>query len=307
MYTLGDIPRNRALHSPDDEAVVFESVRLTYGKLNNRVNRLANTLIRLGYQKGDRLMVLAENTHKYIEIYFAASKAGMSVTPLNTRLSDSELEHIINDSEASCFLVGDAFEDRALVLKNNSKYIKNSITLDKRMDGFLYYEDLIKEASFQEPEVEVDENDMAVLMYTGGTTGLPKGVMMSHRNLMTAVLAATVSAGFRREDITCFVLPLFHVSFWPALCLLLVGGKVVINRKVDLTLILKLIQDEKCTHMNAVPVLYTWLLLADVDKYDLSSLRVLGYVGSPFPPEILKQCIQKFGNIFQQGYGMTEA
>ncbi len=103
------------------------------------------------------------------------------------------------------------------------------------------------------------------------------------------------------------MLPLFHVSFWPAFAVLLDGGKVVINRKPDLNGILQLIQDEKCTHINAVPTLYGWLLqLANPDAYDLSSLRLITYAGSPFPPELLKQCIIKFGNKFEQAYGMTE-
>jgi long-chain acyl-CoA synthetase len=132
--------------------------------------------------------------------------------------------------------------------------------------------------------------------------------MMSHRNLMTAVLSATIAMGFTKEDATCFVLPLFHVSFWPALSALMVGGKVAINRKPDLNSILKLIQDEKCTHINAVPTLYGWLLqFADVDAYDLSSLHSITYAGSPMPIELLKQCIRKFGNILSQAYGMTEA
>jgi acyl-CoA synthetase (AMP-forming)/AMP-acid ligase II len=176
------------------------------------------------------------------------------------------------------------------------------------MSGFFHYEEMLSDSSDCEPDAEVDENDLAVLMYTGGTTGLPKGVMMSHRNLMTAVLSATVAMGFTRDDATCFVLPLFHVSFWPALCALMVGGKTAINRKPDLNGILKLIQDEKCTHINAVPTVYGWLLqFADVDAYDLSSLRSITYAGSPFPPDLLKQCIRKFGNKFSQGYGMTEA
>ena len=109
------------------------------------------------------------------------------------------------------------------------------------------------------------------------------------------------------NDATCFVLPLFHVSFWPAFAVMLDGGKVVINRKPDLNGILQLIQDEKCTHINAVPTLYGWLLqLANPDAYDLSSLRLITYAGSPFPPELLKQCIIKFGNMFEQAYGMTE-
>ncbi len=133
---------------------------------------------------------------------------------------------------------------------------------------------------------------MAILMYTGGTTGLPKGVMMSHRNIMVGITAGTIGLGFTRDDATCFILPLFHVSFWTALCVLMAGGKVVINRKLDLNGILQLIQDEKCTHINAVPTIYMWLLrVADMDAYDLSSLRSIGYAGSPFPPETLKQYI----------------
>lgn len=308
MYTLGDIPRKSAQCFPDNVAVVFEDTRLTYKEFNCRINRLANGLARIGFKKGDRIAVLAENTHKYLEIYFAAAKSGISVTPLNFRLADDEIAHVVNDSEASCFLAGDGYEQRAQQLGNRLNAINAWISLDNKSPGFIDYEEMLSDASDREPVIDVDENDLAVLMYTGGTTGLPKGVMMSHRNLMTAVLSATLSMGFTREDSTCFVLPLFHVSFWPAFSVLLVGGKTAINRKPDLNGILKLIQDEKCSHINAVPTLYGWLLqFADVNAYDLSSLRSITYAGSPMPIELLKQCIQKFGNKFSQGYGMTEA
>ena len=139
------------------------------------------------------------------------------------------------------------------------------------------------------------------------STGLPKGVIISHRAIMNGTMAAALGFTFSRKDATCFILPLFHVSMWPALAVLLVGGKVVINRRPDLNGILQLIQDAKCTHINAVPTIYGWLLqLADVDAYDLSSLRSMFYAGSPFPPELLKQCITKFGPIFEQVYAMTE-
>lgn len=308
MYTLGDISKKSAISYPDYTATVFEGTRLTYRELDHRVNRLANALMELGYQKGQRLAVLAENSHKYLEVYFAAAKLGMSVTPLNFRLSDAEIEFVAKDSEAVGFLAADGYEERAGNLKGALPHICNWVSLDRPVDGFLYYEDLLAAAPDSDPGVPVDENELAILMYTGGTTGLPKGVMMSHRNVMTALISAVISSQFSSQDATCFVLPLFHVSFWPALTMLMVGGKVVINRKADLNGILQLIQDERCTHINAVPTVYGWLLqLADVDAYDLSSLRSMTYAGSPFPPEVLKQCIQKFGNIFSQGYGMTEA
>jgi acyl-CoA synthetase (AMP-forming)/AMP-acid ligase II len=144
-------------------------------------------------------------------------------------------------------------------------------------------------------------------MYTGGTTGLPKGVMLSHRSALLAGITATIANGFTEDDSTCFVLPIFHVSWWPILAILIVGGKVCINRKPSLDTIFKLIEDEKCTHMNLVPTIYGWMVdWPSVANYDLSSLRILTYAGSPFPTEVLKKCIRKFGNKFAQGYGATE-
>jgi acyl-CoA synthetase (AMP-forming)/AMP-acid ligase II len=307
MYTLGDICRKSALLCPEKTAVVFEGNRLSYRQLDERVNRLANALLSMKITKSDRLTILSENTNKYLEIYFAASKMGISVTPLNFRLADEEITHIVRDSESTVFLVGDGYEDRASSLQKTLGNIKLWIAMDSKPDGFESYEDMIARASAVDPGLAPDENEMAILMYTGGTTGLPKGVMMSHRGLMSAVIGAALMCGFRRDDVTCFVLPLFHVSFWPAFALLLVQGTVVINRKPDLNGMLLLIQDEKCTHINAVPTLYGWMLqMADVDAYDLSSLRLITYAGSPFPPELLKMCIIKFGPIFEQFYAMTE-
>ena len=307
MYTLGDIARKGALHFPDKEAVVFEETRLTFAQLNRRVNRLANSLSKMGFTSGHRLTVLAENTHKYLEVYFAAAKLGMSTTPLNYRLSDAEIIHIVNDSEANCFFAGDGYEARALHMRDRLSAINVWIAFEGDPPEFISYERMLADSVETEPEMNVDEAELAVLMYTGGTTGLPKGVMLSHRNIMTGVINANLMSGISPSDSTCFVLPLFHVSFWPAFCLLLAGGKVAINRKPDLNEILRIIQDEQCTHMNAVPTVYGWLLqFANVDAYDLSSLKMLSYAGSPFPPEILKQCMATFGAIFTQGYGATE-
>lgn len=308
MYTLGDIPRHGAVRHPDREAVVFENVRLTYSQFNERVNRLANVLADKGYKKGDRLAVLSENSHKYLEIYFAASKIGMSVTPVNIRLSAPERENIAIDCEAAVFFVGDGYEEQASALRRNVKNIKDWISIDNKTSGFLDYEVLIQESSGVEPDVLVNEDEMAVLMYTGGTTGLPKGVMMSHRGLMTVFIGSVIEMEFTSRDVTCFLLPLFHVAFWSAMTVLLAGGKVVIMRKPEIVQIARLISEEKCTHINAVPTNYSGLLGSpDIDGYDLSSLRLINYGGSPMPGELLKTCISKFGrNALMQVYGSTE-
>lgn len=312
MYTLGDIPRIGATNYPDREAIVFESTRLTYRAFNNRINRFAHALIGLGCGKGQRMAILADNCAKYLEAYFAAAKLGMSVTPLNTRLADEEIAYIVVDCEATIFVVGDGFEAKLQGMKDKFTTIDTWISFDNPIDGFLNYEDLLAEASdaeIDQLEYPVDENEMAVLMYTGGTTGLPKGVMLSHRSFMIAGAVAALSMqSVARIDSTCYVLPLFHVSWWPVLAVFSVCGKVCINRKPDLDAIFKLIQEEKCTHMNLVPTIYGWMAdYPNIEKYDLSSLRLLSYAGSPFPTEVLKKCIRRFGNIFAQAYGSTES
>jgi long-chain acyl-CoA synthetase len=308
MYTLGDVPRKGATVCPEKVALVFEGLRITYREMNDRANRLANALIGLGSKKGDRLTILSENTHKYMEVYFAAAKAGMSVTPLNFRLSDNELIHIVNDSNSVVYFVGDGYEKRSQALRERLFDIRTWIALDNRADGYLSYEDLIRDASAAEPQIGVDEDDIAILMYTGGTTGLPKGVMLSHRNLLSSAYGQIIGFTFTRHEITCYILPLFHISLWPVLCVLMVGGTVVIVRRPDLPVVLRTIQNERCTHIVLVPTLLSWILdLPNVNEFDLSSLRIITYAGSPMPPEILKRCIEKFGNIFSQGYGLTEA
>jgi len=310
MYTLGDIPRTGAISYPDRTAIVYEGRRWTYHEFNQRINRLANALAAQGCEKGQRLTVMADNCSRYLEVYFAAAKLGMSVTPLNTRLGDDELAFVTNDSEATRLMVGDGYEEKVLALKPRFSNIETWISLDNRLGGFLDYETLLADASDAEPDLDaydVQEDDLAILMYTGGTTGIPKGVMLSHRNCVISGTQAALAMNLNRDDATCYVLPIFHVSWWPILAIMSVCGKVCINRKPNLDMIFKLIQDEHCTHMNLVPTIYGWMVdYPDVKKYDLTSLRLLSYAGSPFPVEILVRCIRKYGNIFCQGYGSTE-
>jgi long-chain acyl-CoA synthetase len=310
MYTLGDIPRCGAILWPDNIAVVFEGKRYTYKQFNERINRFANFLIKAGCKKSDGLAVMADNCAKYLEVYFAAAKIGMRVTPINVRLGDDEIFFIVNDSEPTCFVVGDKYEEKVKQMKGSIRNIKTWVTLDNPVPGFLDYDKLLDLQTASEPDEDtynVQEDDLAILMYTGGTTGIPKGVMLSHRSVLIAGITSALANGFTEDDSTCFVLPIFHVSWWPILSLLIVGGKVCINREPNLDTIFKLIEDEKCTHMNLIPTIYGWMVdWPSVEKYDLSSLRILTYAGSPFPTEVLKKCIRKFGNKFAQGYGATE-
>src|SRR5208283_4447742 len=210
MYTLADLPRQGATRHGSRTAVVFEDTRLTYAQLNRRVNQAAHALAGLGLQPGERLAILSDNSARYLEAYLAAAKLGVSVTPLNTRLGDPELDYIVKDSEAVVILVGDGYEKRASALLSSAPALRLGLSLDNHLDGFTGYEEFLARAPGAEPDRErfqVSEDDLAVLMYTGGTTGMPKGVMLSHRNVMTAAIADALGLEFTKNDSTCFVLP----------------------------------------------------------------------------------------------------
>jgi len=308
VFTLGDIPRRSARLFAAKEALVFAGHRLTFGQFDQRVNRVANALLGLQCKKGQRIAILSENNLRYLEVYFAAAKLGLVVVPLNFRLSRDELIQIVGDSEPDVFVAGEGYEDIAASMGQLFPDIRIWISLDSPADGFLSHEQLLQAARDSDPRISVEENDLAVLMYTGGTTGLSKGVMLSHRNLLAATVGLALGFQFTEFDTTCMFLPLFHASIWPVFVCMMVGGRVVLIKRPDLGVILQAIQDEKCTHMNAVPTIYNWLMdYPDLDNFDLSSLRLIIYSGSPMPVEILRRCMAKFGNIMAQGYGLTEA
>jgi acyl-CoA synthetase (AMP-forming)/AMP-acid ligase II len=308
MRVLGDIPRKNAKLYPDKVCVVFEDERSTWRQFNERINRLAHGLMGMGLSKGDHLAVLMENCPQYLELYFAAAKCGIPVVPLNFRLSLDELTHIMNHSDSVALAVGAEYVARTESLRPGLPAVRHYIAVDGPVEGMQYYEDLISAGSPDEPSIEVDEDDMAILMYTGGTTGLPKGVMLSHRNILTSLMGILTGFSFELNDSTLFVLPLFHISLWAALVHLCLGASVVIVKRPDLGAILGLAQRERVTHVNMVPTLYAWLVnYPQLDKYDLSSIRFMSYAGSPMPVEVLRACIQRFGPILGQGYGLTEA
>ena len=150
---------------------------MTYAELNGRVNQAAHALAGLGLRPGERLAILSDNSARYLEMYLAAAKLGVSVTPSNTRLGDPELDYIVNDCEAVVIVAGDGYEKRAAALLSSAPALRRSLSLDNHFDGFTAYEDALAHAPGDEPDRErcqVSEDDLAVLMYTGGTTGLPR-------------------------------------------------------------------------------------------------------------------------------------
>lgn len=309
MRMFHHIPRKHARLDPDFECLVFEEHRLTWRQLDERVDRLISGLSLLGIKPGEHVAILAQNSHRFVEFYYACSRGGFVAVPLNWRLSDDELKYIIGHSETSALLVGEEYLETISRIRPDLAQVREYISLDRPAKEMSDYEQIIHVSSpINLPEAE-DENAMFILMYTGGTTGLPKGVMLSNRNIMTAALGSLFAMGITKRDITCMILPLFHIAFWPVTVVHFMGSKAVISKKFDLGYVLETIQKEKCTHVNMVPTIASFLLMfPDLDKYDLTSLRAITYAGSPMPFEVLMKLREKFPSLdLGQGYGLTEA
>jgi long-chain acyl-CoA synthetase len=211
MALLSDMLVEHAATQADAEAVVFESTHLSYGQLNERVNRLANGLGSLGLRRGQHVALLLGNCHQYMEAYYALSKAGMVAVPLNWRLSEQELTYIVDHSEAVALITDEDHAETAHLLRTKIDQLDHIIGIGVAGRGdTISYDEIVAAGTSAEPSSEgLDESQLLILMYTGGTTGLPKGVMLSHRNLLAAV-RAIAGIGLQATGVrTLFALPLF--------------------------------------------------------------------------------------------------
>lgn len=310
MAYLSDMVAEQAASQPDAEAVVFEETRLSYGQLNERVNRLANGLGSLGLRRGSHVALVLENCHQYLEAYYALSKAGLVAVPLNWRLSDEELRYIVDHSESAALMVDRPHLETAFRLRGEIERLEHLIGLgvDESSD-LTPYEEIVAAASPAEPSLEgLDEDGLAVLMYTGGTTGLPKGVMLSHRNLLAAV-NAIAGIGMQASGArTLYALPLFHIANWQAFLFHALGGCVIISRRADPKQIVELLLREKPVLVNLVPTVYESLLaLPGIEDLDFSFVGRFTVSGAPMAADSMRRCEKVFGMRFGKGYGLTEA
>jgi len=306
--TFAHIIHRHALLHPDKEAFVYGSERITFSEFNARANSLIHALQAMGVKKGDVIGILSWNCLGYTEFYGAAMKGGFIASPFNPRLREQELEYIINYSEANSLFVGPELMEMANQLRPHLPKVKNFISLEASVSDMIYHRDLLTSYSKAEPDAQVDEDDPAGIVYTSGTTGVPRGALYTQRCFIddskTLVMNMGLCPGHRRIQVT----PLFHIAgnthFRSSLY---IGGCNIIMKFFDPAATLQIIHDERATHMDFVPThLVAMLNVPDLDKYDISSMKLLWYGASPMPLEVLKKGMQVFGPIFAQGYGQSE-
>lgn len=305
---LRDLVERNAQRYPDKIAIIFEGQRLTYLEFRDRVTGLARALLHLGLKPGDRVAILLENCHQYGEMYFAIPSAGMVAVPLNYRLSGRELAYILNHSEAKVLLVGSEYLAVAESIRGTLPHLRRLICVDGPA-GERQYEDLLKGKPDGDIDPQVREGDVACLMYTSGTTGVPKGAMLTHRNLLEASVNIVFSFHYiERGDITLVFAPLYHVAASSIMrAYAYMGATSVFMRSFDPAAVLETIQRERVTAFWAAPTMINMLLqVSNLRDYDLSSLRLISYAAAPMPVQLLKRAMEAFKVPFVQCFGMTE-
>jgi len=298
---------------PDKEAVVSGEKRFTYEQFADRTYRLANSLRSMNIFKGDRVAILHQNSHEYLESYFALAQLGGILVPLNFRLSPKELAFILKDSGAGIMIASARFRDKVKSILEMETFLSRIIwagagDIDKSLESF-DYEDLIDSAQNSPPPIPLlYDDDIAHIYYTSGTTGHPKGVMLSHRNICVHALAAIAELKLDDHDNWIHIAPLFHLAdAWATFAVTWVGGKHIMAPDFDPPLIFSLMREEDVTITNMIPTMLNMLINSpNVESLEFPALRTILSGGSPIAPEIVKKTMETFRCEYIQTYGMTE-
>jgi fatty-acyl-CoA synthase len=298
---------------PARTAVVCGDHRFTYAEFSDRTARQAGALLSLGLKPGDRVAFLSANCHRLLEGYYGVLEAGGVLLPLNIRLAPAELAYILNDSEATVLLFEQQFIPLVESFRNELRSVKSFVPLDFKPNAPWMtqhnYEELLAAATPHRRDVmQVDENSLAELFYTSGTSANPKGVMLTHRNIYLHALNVAINFPGNAESVELHTIPLFHANGWGvAHSLTYVGGKHVMIRKFETTEVFRLIEREGAQSLSLVPAMATALVnCPERHKFNLKSLQRISIGGAASSPTLVHEVEEKLGCTCYSGYGLTE-
>lgn len=295
---------------PEQEAVVFGDVRLTYEQAYARVRRLAGALASLGAGARSRVAALATNSHRYVEAYYATAMLGGVFVPINYRARQHELEHMLRASEATILFVERRYRAQLDALRPVLPALRHVVLLDASDDDAAGYEALLAAAAEARDEAEVDDDDVSILMFTSGTTSLPKGVMLRYGDFSAYVTANVELADGTPRGAALLCAPLYHIAgATNMMTTLWTGRRLVVLPQFDAGRWLETVARERITHAFVVPTMLKQLLDHPAfGRADLSSLEVLAYGGAPMPFPVIRRAIEAFpGHVgFVNAFGQTE-
>ncbi|MFC1869474.1 long-chain-fatty-acid--CoA ligase [Thermodesulfobacteriota bacterium] len=309
---IGDIVRVNAKRFKDKPAFKDEEKTLTFRQTYERTNALIHALRDMGVKKGDRVALILYNCVEYSELLFALPKAGFVAVTLNYRLVVRELEYLINNSESNTVIYDVEIENTIEELRGRLENVKNYIVVDHRGQSkadALDYEKLIRNYPSTEVSVPADDSDVAYLVYSSGTTGLPKGAMLTHKNIMTNLFNQVFEVKPKEDDKILNLALMYHLAGVNQMMLFFFcGGLSITLRQFDVVAVLETIKAEKPNVLHMVPSMQNMVVNhPDVGKYDLSSTELMIYGASPILRSQLEELIEIFGCDFIQCAGLTEA
>jgi fatty-acyl-CoA synthase len=321
MY-IGDYLGRRELYSPERLAIIDAGkepeLRLTYRQMNERANHLANWLkSQAGLKKGSRVAILARDGVEHLDTFFACGKLGAIHTALNWRLHWQELAHIFRETTPSVLIYSDDFKENVFelvkALENTPEYASRGLKLlhleGDGLEGSQLFDSALRSSLAHPVTCEsLEHEDIAALIFTGGTTGLPKAAQVSHRMIVWNTMN-TVIHDLTHNDVYLNVFPMFHTGglFVYTLPQVIFGGTTILVRQFEASQVLSLIEREKATVFAGVPTMYQMLTQApNWAEVDLSSLRFCTSGGAPLPVSLVKTYTEEKNIRFKQGFGMTE-
>jgi len=312
--TLGEMIERGSNAYPEKTAIKFKDMVWTYTDLNNDINKAANGLKKLGIKKGDKVGLLMINSPYFVITYFGIVKLGATVVPVNVMFKGGEIVYQLNDSNAVVLITSPRFMPLIAQIRDQFKTVKNVIVQDiyeeNSFPGTISLAEMLKnESADLDLDYNVSDDDIAVFLYTSGTTGNPKGAMLTHDNLVANADQTRMATDSTDEDITLCVLPMFHSFAWttcvtlPLLC----GGKIVIHESFVPQAFLKTIPEENITIIAAVPTMYAVLLqVPEVNPDHYKKIRLAYSGGAAMPVEVIKKIDEKYRIKILEGYGLSE-
>ena len=308
---VGDIIRFDARNYPHKEAVLCGEKRLSYAELNNRVNSLVDGLLKLGVNKGDNVAIMLQNCSEYIEVYFALAKLGALAVPINFMYKGMGLKFLLDNSDAKVLFLEERTRSEVEKIRDELSKIKPQGYIFVGPDtpeDYISHEDLATGHSTEEPGIPVNEDDDLLILYSSGTTGLPKGIVLTHKTRLTYFHWCGLQYGIRFQDVHLINTPLYHnMACFLSFSQFYTGGKVVIMRKFDAQETLATIEREKVTGIFMVPTQYNVIMeLPDKEKYDIGSLKWLLSAGSPLSTTTKNFIFDFFKCELYDMYGLTE-
>jgi acyl-CoA synthetase (AMP-forming)/AMP-acid ligase II len=306
VRTIADIIRRRAEATPEGVAIQEPGRLTTFRELDERSNQVAWGLLEHGIVAGDRVAYIGANGPSFLEVFYGAAKAGAIATSINNRLATREITQLLNDCEPRV-VVADG--DALALIDRSALPASVTLLLEVAGEGDESYEVWRDDHDAHDPHVPVDADDTALILYTSGTSGLPKGIMLTGRNFGCALYSLNQDIELQEDSVCAAPIPFFHIAgLGLALAANLNGGRLLLETAVDPPAVLRLLIDRRVSHAAVVPtVLQRLLALEGIASEDFSALRYIVYGASPIPLPVLKAATEVFGCKFLQSYGLTES